>query len=81
MANLHDALWKYTRGVASGAFDADLSHEDRAMVLAQLSCALTILQGFGGTDAVSLWRMVRDPYQTPLHVNERVRQIIEGCAA
>jgi len=75
----YSALWKYTQGVASGAFDQDLSREDRAAVLRLLHMAVNILADYGATDAVTLWRMVRDPMGSTLAVNERTREIIAGC--
>jgi hypothetical protein len=73
-----DTLYRYTAGVESGAFDRDLSADDRAEVVRLLRMALRVLDDFGGTPAADLARMMKDPQAIPA-VNERVSDILFGC--
>lgn len=77
---LYSHLYTYTAGVQSGAFDKDLSPEDRAAVLRILYMALAVMADYGGTPASELTRMMHDPYGSTDAVNRRVAEIIAGCA-
>jgi hypothetical protein len=72
-----DTLRSYLSGLESGAFDQDLSADDRPEVARLVRMALAVLDQYGATPARDLARMMRDP-QSSSDVNDRVRDILFG---
>lgn len=77
--HLGDIVGTYQDGVRRGLFDTDLTDGARADVVRLLGMARTILYQYGATPWWDVAAMVKDQ-QVPSAINERVHDILEGCA-